>query len=233
MNELIKIKKKDGIETVNARELHEFLEVGVRFNDWIRRRIDKYEFLKDVDFSVLISEYTDRPPSREYYISLDMAKELSMVENNDKGKQARKYFIQVEKEFKKSKQLTGMDLIAVALVEANSLIEKKDNQLLEQKPAVDFYKAVTNSKDAIDIGSASKVLHYGGGRHKLFVFLRDNGILMQNNQPYQEYIDRGYFRTIEQKYVKPDGSTHINIKTVVYQKGLDYIRKLLLQEAAA
>jgi len=171
--------------------------------------------------------------SKEYYISLDMAKELSMVENNDKGKQARKYFIQVEKEFKKSKQLTGMDLIAVALVEANSLIEKKDNQLLEQKPAVDFYKAVTNSKDAIDIGSASKVLHYGGGRNKLFVFLRDNGILMQNNQPYQEYIDRGYFRTIEQKYVKPDGSTHINIKTVVYQKGLDYIRKLLLQEAAA
>lgn len=67
----------------------------------------------------------------------------------------------------------------------------------------------------------------GIGRNRLFQFLRDNDILMNNNQPYQQYIDRGYFRVIEQKYTKPDGTTHINIKTLVYQRGLDYIRKLL------
>ncbi len=100
-------------------------------------------------------------------------------------------------------------------------------ELLEAKPKIEFFDQVTNSKDAIDIGSAAKVLHYGGGRNKLFALLRENGILMQNNQPYQQYIDRGYFRTIEQKYVKPDGSTHINIKTVVYQKGLNFIQKII------
>jgi anti-repressor protein len=63
-----------------------------------------------------------------------------------------------------------------------------------------------------------------------FEFLRDRGVLMSNNQPKQTYCDRGYFRVVESKYNKPDGSSHINLKTVVYQKGLDYIRKLLETE---
>jgi phage antirepressor YoqD-like protein len=67
----------------------------------------------------------------------------------------------------------------------------------------------------------------GIGRNKLFELLRDKGILMQNNQPYQKYIDAGYFRTIESSYTTPDGMTHVNIKTVVYQRGLDYIRKVV------
>jgi phage antirepressor YoqD-like protein len=67
----------------------------------------------------------------------------------------------------------------------------------------------------------------GVGRNKLFEILRDKGIFDRHNIPYQTYIDRGYFRTIESTYNKPDGSSCINIKTVVFQKGLDFIRKLL------
>ena len=67
------------------------------------------------------------------------------------------------------------------------------------------------------------------GRNKLFDILRDKKILQSNNLPYQRYVDSGYFRTIEQKFMTPDGEQHINIKTVVYQKGIDYIRTLLLK----
>lgn len=94
-------------------------------------------------------------------------------------------------------------------------------------PKAEFFDAVAESKDAIDLGSAAKVLNMGMGRNGLFDFMRENAILMPNNQPYQKYIDQGYFRTIEQKYTKPDGTTCINIKTLVYQKGLDFIRKQL------
>lgn len=102
-----------------------------------------------------------------------------------------------------------------------------ENKVKELQPKAKFYDQVTSSKDAIDIGSAAKVLNIPKlGRNKLFELLRAKNILMANNQPYQKYIDNGYFRTIEQKYIKPDGSVNISIKTVVYQKGLDYIRKV-------
>ncbi len=93
------------------------------------------------------------------------------------------------------------------------------------QPKAEFFDAVAESKDAIDIGSAAKVLNMGIGRNNLFDFLREQEILMNNNQPYQRFVDAGYFRTVEQKYQKPDGSTCISIKTLVYQKGLNYIRK--------
>ena len=117
-----------------------------------------------------------------------------------------------------------------ALRELANVWEEKE-QLKEQNalmaPKAEFFDAVADSKDAIDIGSAAKVLNCGIGRTKLFKFLRDSQVLMKNNVPYQEFIDRGYFRVIEQKYSKPDGTNCINTKTLVYQRGLNYIRKLL------
>lgn len=119
-------------------------------------------------------------------------------------------------------------LIALALVEAQKLLEAKDEQIALMKPKAEFFDQVSSSKDAIDIGTAAKVLKIPGiGRNKLFDILREKKILMPNNQPYQRYIDSGYFRVIEQKYTKPDGSTHISIKTLVYQRGLDFIRKTI------
>jgi len=108
----------------------------------------------------------------------------------------------------------------------------EDNEKLKEQnaimaPKADFFDAVADSKDAIDIGSAAKVLDCGMGRTRLFAFLRDSKILMNNNIPYQEFIDRGYFRVVEQKYSKPDGTNCVNTKTLVYQKGLNYIRKLV------
>ena len=109
-------------------------------------------------------------------------------------------------------------------------VKELEEQLTEAQPKIDFFDAVTGSKDTIEIGEASKVLAIKGlGRNNLFEALRNHNVLMSNNQPYQKYIDAGYFRTIESTYTKSDGTTHINIKTVVYQKGLDFIRKVIGQ----
>ncbi len=86
------------IQTVNARELHTFLQNKRQFSDWIKQRISEYDFVKNQDF-VSFSQNCEKPksgrPTTEYAITLDMAKELSMVERNKQGKMARRYFIPV------------------------------------------------------------------------------------------------------------------------------------------
>ena len=104
MNELIKLQPQtingNAIETVSARELHSFLESKQDFSTWIKNRIEKYEFVENQDF-IKLHKKMENPnggrPSHEYYVSVSMAKELAMVENNEKGSQARKYFIECEK----------------------------------------------------------------------------------------------------------------------------------------
>lgn len=106
-------------------------------------------------------------------------------------------------------------------------IEEKNKLLLEQTPKVEFYNAVTGSEDTIDMRTVATVLNMGIGRNKIFEVLRDKRVLDRKNMPYQKYIDLGYFRTVETQYTKSDGTNCINIKTVVFQKGLDFIRKTL------
>ncbi|MFT4347728.1 antA/AntB antirepressor family protein, partial [Bartonella ancashensis] len=104
MEELITIHhntiKQDTIQTVNARELHAFLEVGRDFTNWIKNRIKKYSFIENRDYIVFANfgeNLQGGRPSKDYALTLDMAKELSMVERNEKGRQARHYFIECEK----------------------------------------------------------------------------------------------------------------------------------------
>ena len=103
-------------------------------------------------------------------------------------------------------------------------------QVTEMKPKAEFYDDVTGSTDTIDIGSVAKVLNIPNmGRNKLFAFLRENKILNRRNEPYQEYVDKGYFRQIETSW-EHNGTTHINLKTVVFQKGLDFIRQTIAKK---
>lgn len=104
----------------------------------------------------------------------------------------------------------------------------------EMKPKAEFFDAVTDSKDAIPMANVAKVLDIKGiGRNNLFKILRAEKVLQSNSVPYQEFIDRGYFRVVEQKYDKPYGEIGINIKTLVFQKGVDFIRKLLIKKGYA
>jgi len=101
MQDLIRITRTDigttTVPTVNAKDLYDFLEVETRYNDWIVRRIEEYDFEDGKDFYSFLSKSTGGRPSRDYALSVDMAKELSMVERTAKGKQARQYFIQCER----------------------------------------------------------------------------------------------------------------------------------------
>lgn len=124
MMELIKIDITNGKQTVNARDLHSFLEIKTKFIDWVKRRIEEYNFEKSNDFIILLKngKNTGRP-SEEYHISIDMAKELSMVERNEKGRQARQYFIECENELKnKTANLTPAELI---LYQAQQLVDQE------------------------------------------------------------------------------------------------------------
>lgn len=114
---------------------------------------------------------------------------------------------------------------AMAILQARNEELKRQNEKL--LPAAKFAYQLCSSKDTIEIGECAKVLNKNIGRNRLFEFLRDSNVLQSNNIPYQKYIDAGYFRVIESKYVTPNGETKISLKTVVFQKGVAYINKLL------
>lgn len=114
-----------------------------------------------------------------------------------------------------------------ALADESERVEKLLIENNEMKPKAEFFDAVAGSKTAISLGDVAKILAIPKvGRNKLFEILRDRDILQNNNLPYQKYIDAGYFRIIEQKYNVGD-EVRISLKTLVYQKGVDYIRKIL------
>lgn len=222
MNELIKIQTNETGQAVSARDLHEALQCGQDFTSWFKYQAERIGLQEGFDFSPILVESTGGRPSKDYIIPLDIAKHLAMISGGENAHKIREYFIEVEKAWNSPEMV-----MARSLKFAAKQLDSYKREIALLKPKAEFFDQVADSKTAIEIGEAAKVLNMGIGRNRLFQFLRDNDILMNNNQPYQQYIDRGYFRTIEQKYTKPDGTTHINIKTLVYQRGLDYIRKLL------
>lgn len=225
MNELLKINYEADRITLSARELHEFLEIQTRFNVWFPRMIE-YGFNENIDYRRVSQKCATLGGMQEkidYEISLDMAKEIAMIQRNEKGRQARQYFIEVEKKWNSPEYVMNR-----ALEISRQQVERLMLENKELKPKAEFFDAVADSKNAIQMSEVAKVLNYPGyGRNRLFEFLREKKVLMPNNQPYQKYVDCGYFRVVEQKYTKPNGDIAINIKTLVYQKGVNYIRKLL------
>lgn len=127
MGELIPITRTDeGMHAVMGRDLHAFLEVKTRYNDWFPRMLE-YGFEQGKEFYSFLSKTPEQAgrPREDHIISLDMAKEIAMIQRTEKGRQARRYFIEVEKQFKAQAPapLQGHELIAAALIEANGIID--------------------------------------------------------------------------------------------------------------
>ena len=152
--ELIKLTKNEqGIETVNARELHEFLEVKSKFADWFKNRVSEFGFIENSDFVSVSKILESGGRSIEYHISIDMAKELSMLERNDKGKQARLYFIECER-IAKSKQ------VPQSFAEALQLAANQAKQLEAQAAKVNYFDKVcdtTGLVNATQVGQKFKM----------------------------------------------------------------------------
>lgn len=126
-----------------------------------------------------------------------------------------------------SSELEENQLIAQAMGILQRRLSDAQKEIEKLKPAANFAYQICSSKDAIDIGNCAKVLNRNIGRNNLFEFLRNRKILQQNNIPYQKFIDAGYFRVIESKYTTPAGEVKISLKTLVLQKGVAYINKIL------
>ena len=199
MRQIIPISKSDFAgcpkQTVNARELHAFLDSKQDFSTWIKARITEYDFVEHQDF-VLFHNFMEKGrPRIEYFITLDMAKELSMVERTAKGKQARQYFIDCEKRAQAVPQIP--QTLSEALRLAADLADEKATLLAEQQrnaPKVAFAEAVSNANDTILIRDLAKVLKQNGidmGEKRLFAWLRANGYLTLQNMPMQRAMDLG------------------------------------------
>ncbi|MEJ8582032.1 antA/AntB antirepressor family protein [Riemerella anatipestifer] len=142
MNELIKITEQNGKQAVSARELHSFLESKQDFSTWIKNRIEKYGFIEEQDFT--LHKFVERGTwKHEYVLSIDTAKELAMVEGNEKGKQARQYFIECEKRLKKP--LSQVEIVA----QSAQLLLQQSQQLETLQKEVNHIKArITTSEES-------------------------------------------------------------------------------------
>lgn len=232
MNELLKVNYEADRITVSARELHEFLELTERFSSWFNR-MKQYGFVENQDYlGRKVFNTLARQELQDYEITLDMAKEISMLQRNEKGKQARQYFIEVEKQWNSPERV-----IARGLIESQKMIENLNHQIIEMKPKALFADAVSTSKESILIGQLAKLIKQNGyeiGQNRLFQWLRDNGYLIKGgqrrNQPTQKAMDLGLFEVKERTITNPDGSIRITLTTKVTGKGQIYfVNKFLNQ----
>lgn len=134
-NEMLPVyQNENGEKFVNARELHEQMLVGKVFAAWIQDRIEKYGFIEREDFFP-VSEKTNGRPKVEYWLTLDTAKEVAMVQNNEAGRAIRKYFIEVEKRFRQQQAKSPAELIYM-LAQQNMESERRMVQLEQQVTTV-------------------------------------------------------------------------------------------------
>lgn len=229
MRELIKISEQNGKQVVSARELHGFLESKQEFSNWIKNRIDRYGFIENQDyvsFDKVIKREKGATTLTEYALNLNTAKEIAMVEGNEKGKEIRQYFIQCEKKLK-SLDFSNPDTVLQlaqnwAESEKRRIEAEKKIKLLQ--PKADFLDKVLDADEKIDIGQAAKILELPFGRNTLFEKLREKGIFFKNrNEPKQEYIQRGYFLLKEKFIERTNHDGFVVIKVLVTQKGLEYL----------
>lgn len=241
MQELIKITEQNGQQAVSARELHAFLESKRDFSNWIKNRIEKYGFIENQDFILLnnFGEQTGRGGHNkvEYALTMDTAKELAMVEGNEKGKQARRYFIEIEKKAKKlalGVPQSYSEALKLAY-EQSVKIEEQQKQIQAQAPLVTFAQALQISEHSILIGEMAKILKQNGiniGQNRLFEWLREHNYLMtrgeQKNLPTQRALDLELFKIKTTTINNPDGSVRLTRTTKITPTGQKYfINKFL------
>lgn len=232
MNVPLKIDINDNQEqTVSGRELHAFLEIETRYDTWFGRML-QYGFVEGVDFNLLKKERVqhegDRDVKREiidHILKLDMAKELCMLARNEKGKQARQYFLQVEREWNSPEKV-----MARALMLANKRLAETSKQLEAAKPKIVFADAVSASPTTILVSDLAKLIKQNGypiGEKRLFKWLRDNGYLIKRkcadyNSPTQRSMEMGLFEKKMTAITHSDGRVTTSCTSRVTGKGQQY-----------
>jgi phage anti-repressor, putative len=236
MNELIKIEVRNGQQLASGRELHKFLEVGTRYNDWINRIIEKYNFIENKDFITItqkrVTAQGNETEFDDHLMTIAMAKEIAMVANTEKGKEARIYFIKCEEAWNSPEMiLARANQIQSHMIEDyTKKIELLENKVKEDKPKVLFADSVATSKTSILVGDLAKIIKQNGvdiGQKRLFTWLRNNGFLIKRlgtdyNMPTQKSMELELFEIKETAVTHSDGHTTINKTPKVTGKGQIY-----------
>ena len=224
MNQIINITMNNDRPTVSARELHEFLEVKTAFKDWFPRMCE-YGFMEGTDFCSFLSESTGGRPAQDAQLTIEMAKELCMIQRTEKGKQARQYFIQLEKDWNSPEKV-----MARALRMADQKIQELSQQISESQPKVLFADAVASTQSSILVGELAKLLKQNGvdiGQNRLFSWMRENGYLIKikgsdYNMPTQRSMEMGLFFIKETAITYSNGYVSVTKTPKVTGKGQQF-----------
>lgn len=234
MDDLIKINYDTEQPTVSARDLHEKLNIGTKFATWFPRMCE-YGFTENEDYEAISQKWVtaqgNETTSTDYSISVDMAKQICMIQRTPEGKQCRQYLIDLEKAWNTPEQV-----MARALKMADKEIDRlkqHNGQLLEDvqrmKPKEVFADAISASQTSILIGDLAKLLKQNGvdtGQKRLFAQLREEGYLIKGgsskNMPTQKAMEMGLFEVKEGSYVDANGCNITTKTTKVTGKGQIY-----------
>ena len=227
MNELIKVKTKEDVQVVSARDLHEALDIKTRFSLWTKQNFK--HFRENIDFtSVVTTTLVNNGAKRElqdYVLTIEMAKHIAMMSGTDKGYEIRDYFIKVEQAWNSPEMVMKR-----ALEIANKKVEKLKLENQQMQPKALFADSVAASHTTILIGELAKILRGNGiniGANRLFQWMRDKGYLISRkgtdyNMPTQRSMNLGLFKIKESTITHSNGSVSISKTTKVTGKGQQY-----------
>jgi len=224
------------VQTVNARDLHQFLEVETRFNDWIRERIEQFGFSENQDFVSFTENPVKGRPRIEYALTLDMAKELSMVERNEKGKQARQYFIECERRAKQAPPIDPMQALndpatmRGLLLNYSEKVITLETKVADLEPKAQALDRISSADGSVCVTNAAKDLQV---RPKvLFSFLSQNKWIYrrQGGTGWVAYQDKLQQCLLEHKVTvvtRGDGTEKLTEQVLITSKGMTRLAELL------
>lgn len=230
-------EKENGEIAISGRELHKALEVKTEYKDWFPRML-KYGFEEGTDYVSEVERVYAQKRARTYeqinhILTLDTAKEIAMIQRSEPGKQARQYFIQVEKAWNSPEMIMQR-----ALKIANDTKLQLETQIEKDKPKVLFADSVVGSQSSILVGELAKLLKQNGvdiGQNRLFEWMRENGYLIKQrgenyNLPTQRSADLEIMDIKKRTINNPDGSSQITRTTKITGKGQQYFINKFLSE---
>lgn len=219
------------VETVDARQLHAFLGVSSAFTTWLTRRIEEYGFTEGRDFLPFLEESSGGRPSKEYALSLDMAKELSMVERNDKGREARRYFIECERRAKNPDPVVALNdpaALRTLLLDNVNKVLALQGEVEEMRPQVQALERIALSDGSMCITDAAKTLQVQ--TKSLFAFLRSHKWIYtrqgcSSEIAYQDKLAQGLLEHKTNTVTKSDGYEKTVTQVRVTAKGLSRLAR--------
>lgn len=235
MNEVISVNFDT--QTVSARELHKQVGSTERFSTWFERQL-RFGFVENEDYTTVkvLTEVQNNGGIQQrelvdHNLTVDMAKQICMVQKNEKARTVRQYLINLEKAWNTPEQVMARalkiaDKQIADLKHINLLLEQK---IEEDKPKTIFADAVSTSHTSILVGDLAKLICQNGvqiGQKRLFEWLRQNGFLIKSgsskNMPMQRYVEQGLFEVKESSVQNPDGSVRVTKTTKITGKGQVY-----------